>query len=99
MIPSEANVTERSQAQEHSKGTRSLLFALFTHHGQQPPKDCHKVTASQLPPYTAQVAKLWRKGKNTAEIAAAVSVPESEIANRLPAILAWCRQIRGGRNG
>lgn len=89
MIPSEANVTERSQAQERSKGTRGLLSALLMHHGQKPKE-------SALPMYAAKVSRLWGVGKNTAEIATEIGVKEHELANRLPAILAWRRQLRGG---
>jgi DNA-directed RNA polymerase specialized sigma24 family protein len=39
-----------------------------------------------------EILVLWKAGRNTQEIARAVGLPESEVANRLPSILERSRQ-------
>ncbi len=43
-------------------------------------------------PEDVEMLSLWKAGKNTNEIAKAFWCPESEIANRLPALLNKARQ-------
>ncbi len=44
--------------------------------------------------FEAMVLALWTAGRNTAEIAAQVGVPESKVANALPGILEARRRAR-----